>query len=106
MRPSIWSSQKDSLQRARKRKYASCKSPSMDLSRRPGLGTLNLTNRSSHLDLSNALMRLVYKRSSENVVVFYILYVDDILLIGNNVGTLSSVKLWLSNQFEIGRAHV
>ena len=38
----------------------------------------------------------VYKRSSENVVVFFILYVDDILLIGNNVGTLSSVKVWLS----------
>ena len=35
----------------------------------------------------------VYKRSSRNVVVFVILYVDDILLIGNNVGTLSSVKV-------------
>ena len=38
----------------------------------------------------------VYKRRSENVVVFLILYVDDILLIGNDVGTLSSVKVWLS----------
>ena len=35
----------------------------------------------------------VYKRRSENVVVFLILYVDDILLIGNDVGTLSSVKV-------------
>ena len=35
----------------------------------------------------------VYKRSSENVVVFLVLYVDDILLIGNDVGTLSSVKV-------------
>ena len=33
------------------------------------------------------------------MVVFLILYVDDILLIENNVGTLSSVKVWLSTQF-------
>ena len=43
----------------------------------------------------------VYKRRSENVVVFLVLYVDDILLIGNDVGTLSSVKVWLSNQFDM-----
>ena len=35
----------------------------------------------------------VYKRSSENVIVFLILYVDDILIIGNDVGTLSLVKV-------------
>ena len=34
-------------------------------------------------------------------MVFMILYVDDILLIGNNVGLLSSVKFWLSTQFQI-----
>ena len=33
----------------------------------------------------------VYKRSSENVIVFLILYIDDILLIGKDVETLSSV---------------
>ena len=37
----------------------------------------------------------VYKRCSGNVVVFLILYVDDILLIGNDIETLSSVKVWL-----------
>ena len=30
-----------------------------------------------------------------------ILYVDDILLIGNDVRLLSSVKIWLSTQFEM-----
>ena len=35
------------------------------------------------------------------MVVFLILYVDDILLIGNDVGTLASVKVWLSNQFNM-----
>ena len=43
----------------------------------------------------------VYKRHSENVVMFLILYVDDILLNGNDVGTLSSVKVWLSTQFDM-----
>ena len=43
----------------------------------------------------------MYKRSDGHVVVFLLLYVDDILLIGNDVGTLSSVKVWLSSQFDI-----
>ena len=34
-------------------------------------------------------------------MVFLILYVDDIRLIGNDVGTLSSVKVWLSQQFDM-----
>ena len=43
----------------------------------------------------------VYKRRSGKVVVFLVLYVDDILLIGNDVGELSAVKVWLSSQFEM-----
>ena len=43
----------------------------------------------------------MYKRHSKNMVVFLVLYVDDIFLIGNDIGTLSSVKVWLSNQFDM-----
>ena len=43
----------------------------------------------------------VYKRIKDGKVVFLVLYVDDILLIGNDVGNLSSVKLWLSQQFDM-----
>ena len=43
----------------------------------------------------------LYKKSSGNVVVFLILYVDDIILIKNDVETLSSVKVWLSAQFDV-----
>jgi hypothetical protein len=43
----------------------------------------------------------VYKKRNGKVVVFLVLYVDDILLIGNDVGVLSSVKAWLSSQFEM-----
>ena len=35
------------------------------------------------------------------MVVFLVLYVDDILLIRNDVGTLSLVKVWLSAQFDM-----
>ena len=43
----------------------------------------------------------VYKKCNGSVVVFLVLYVDDILLIGSNVGVLSSVKVWLSSQFDM-----
>ena len=42
----------------------------------------------------------VHKRSSGNVVVFLILYVDDILFIGNDVGTLSSVMVVIPVRYE------
>ena len=34
-------------------------------------------------------------------MVFMVLYVDDILLIGNDVRLLSSVKIWLSTKFQM-----
>ena len=38
----------------------------------------------------------MYKKMQESMVVFLVLYVDDILFIGNDVGLLSSIKIWLS----------
>ena len=35
----------------------------------------------------------VYKRHQDKVAMFLVLYVDDILLIGNDVGVMSSVKV-------------
>ena len=43
----------------------------------------------------------VYKRHQDRVVMFLVLYVDDILLIGNDVVVMSSVKVWLSSQFDM-----
>ena len=43
----------------------------------------------------------VYKRHQDKVVTFLVLYVDDILLIGNEVGVMSSIKVWLSSQFDM-----
>ena len=43
----------------------------------------------------------VYKRHQDKVVMFLVLYVDDILLIENDVGVMLSVKVWLSSQFDM-----
>ena len=43
----------------------------------------------------------VYKRHQDKVIMFLVLYVDDILLIGNDVGVMLSVKIWLSSQFDV-----
>ena len=43
----------------------------------------------------------VYKRHRNKVVMFLVLYVDDILLIGNDVGVMSSIKVCLSSQFDM-----
>ena len=36
----------------------------------------------------------VYKKVSGSTIVFLVLYVDDILLIGNDIPTLQNVKSW------------
>ena len=43
----------------------------------------------------------VYKKVSGSVFVFLVLYVDDILLIGNDIPTLQSVKSWLGKCFSM-----
>ena len=43
----------------------------------------------------------VYVRSSGSAAVFLVLYVDDILLIGNDIPTLKNVKTWLGNCFSM-----
>ena len=43
----------------------------------------------------------VYKQIDKDKVVFLVLYVDDILVIGKNVESLSKVKNWLATQFKM-----
>ena len=43
----------------------------------------------------------VYKWTNDFVVIFLVLYIDDILLIENDIPTLQSVKLWLLSQFSM-----
>ncbi|PKI72040.1 hypothetical protein CRG98_007586 [Punica granatum] len=43
----------------------------------------------------------VYKKVSGSIVIFLVLYVDDILLIGNDIPSLQSVKSWLGRCFSM-----
>ena len=43
----------------------------------------------------------IYKWIDGLVIVFIVLYVDDILLIGNDVPVLQGIKIWLSSQFSM-----
>ena len=44
---------------------------------------------------------LCVKKFNVNVEVFFVLYVEDIFLIGNDVGVLSSLRVWLSSQVDM-----
>ena len=43
----------------------------------------------------------VYKKISGSAIVFLVLYIDDILLIGNDIPTLQNVKSWLGKCFSM-----
>ncbi|KAK9003914.1 hypothetical protein V6N11_018808 [Hibiscus sabdariffa] len=43
----------------------------------------------------------VYKKASGSIICFLILYIDDILIIGNDIPTLQSIKTWLSSCFSM-----
>ena len=43
----------------------------------------------------------VYRKMQDCIVIFLILYVNDILLIGNDFKMLSKVKIQLATQFQI-----
>ena len=43
----------------------------------------------------------MYKKVSGSAFMFLVLYVDDILLIGNDISTLKFVKNWLSKKFSM-----
>ena len=43
----------------------------------------------------------VYKKIQRNVVAFIVLFANDILLVGNNIWVLTSIKNWLAKKFDI-----
>ena len=43
----------------------------------------------------------VYRKADKGNLVFLVLYVDDILIMGNNIEMLKSVKEWLSSKFSM-----
>ena len=43
----------------------------------------------------------VYKKASGSIITFLVLYVDDILLFGNDIPTMEGIKAWLGSCFSI-----
>ena len=43
----------------------------------------------------------MYKKASGSMVVFLIFYVDDILIIGNDIGMMQGVKAYLCKNFSM-----
>ena len=43
----------------------------------------------------------IYKWANDSIVIFLVMYIDDILLVENDIPALKSVKLWLSSQFSM-----
>ena len=74
----------------------------MDLSKHLGHGTSSLIKQSNQFDFEQNIDEpCVYKTHQDKVVIFLVLYVDDILLIGNAIQVMSLVKIWLSSQFDM-----
>ena len=51
--------------------------------------------------IKNEYEPCVYEKVSGSTIVFLVLYVDDILLIGNDIPALQSMKIWLGNSFSM-----
>ena len=69
---------------------------------------LNKLHEVGIFDSTRLLDRLVFSRIQKNpvcirrsMVVFLVLYVDDILIIGNDLGMLQSVKAYLCKNFSM-----
>ncbi|KAL0405760.1 UNVERIFIED_CONTAM: Retrovirus-related Pol polyprotein from transposon RE2 [Sesamum latifolium] len=77
------------------------KGPSTASSKLPKAGTRILTKSYGVMILSRTSMILVYTRRSVGSIAYLVLYVDDILLIRNDVKVLGDIKAWLSMQFSI-----
>ena len=71
----------------------------MDLSKHLSSG-INETIRTYSIE-QNFDEACVYKLMKEKSVVLLVLYINDILLMKNNIGLLSYVKNWLTEQFQM-----
>ena len=59
--------------------------------------------------IKNKKKSCVYKRISESAITFLVLYINDILLIENDIPILTMVKKWLSKEFsmkDLGEASI
>ncbi|KAL0300194.1 UNVERIFIED_CONTAM: hypothetical protein Sangu_3134500 [Sesamum angustifolium] len=89
---SLWISQRVSILLEKNRKCVVSKCPSMASNKLPEVIRGYDFSKNEH-DLC------VYKKISGSSIAYLVLYVDDILLIENDVKMLGDIKAWLSTQF-------
>ncbi|GKE62542.1 retrotransposon protein, putative, ty1-copia subclass [Tanacetum coccineum] len=81
-------------------KYASFKDPFMVLSKHQEAGIKDLMRKSKKFGFAQNLDELcVYQKASGSNVTFLILYVDDIIIIGNHIPSLQSIKDYIGKCF-------
>ncbi|KAL0313422.1 UNVERIFIED_CONTAM: Retrovirus-related Pol polyprotein from transposon TNT 1-94 [Sesamum radiatum] len=98
---SLWISRRVSLLFEKNRRSVVSKGPSMAPSKLPEVETHVLMNIRGYDFIKNDYDPCVYKKISGSSVAYLVLYVDDILLIGNDVKMLRDIKAWLSTQFSM-----
>ncbi|KAL0418973.1 UNVERIFIED_CONTAM: Retrovirus-related Pol polyprotein from transposon RE1 [Sesamum radiatum] len=97
---SLWISQRVSLSLEKNRMSVVSKCPSTASNKLPKSETRRFDKVIWGYDfIKNEHDPCVYKKISGSSVAYVVLYVDDILLIGNDVKMLGDIKAWLSTQF-------
>ena len=81
-------------------KCASSSDPFMDWCKHLGVGINALSVIKAYGFIQSFGEACIYKKVSGSYVAFLILYVDDILLIGNDIEFLNSIKVYLNNNFQ------
>ena len=96
----MWYNQKGFVNPKDAKRYANSSDPSMDWSKHLGVGIYALMRWSKCLSLYKVYEKLVFARKWVGALCnFWYVYVDDILLIGNNVEFLESIKGYLKGVF-------
>nr|GFA79692.1 zinc finger, CCHC-type [Tanacetum cinerariifolium] len=99
MKTSIWCKLKALLILNIPEKYASFKDPFMVLSKHQGAVITDLMRIKKFRFTQNRDEPCVYQKAGESNVTFLILYVDDIIIMGNHIPSLQSVKTYLGKCF-------
>ncbi|KAL0445403.1 UNVERIFIED_CONTAM: hypothetical protein Slati_2263000 [Sesamum latifolium] len=98
---SLWISRRVLLLLDRNRKPVVPKGPSTASNKLPEIGTRFDEVIRGYDFIKNDYDPCIYKKISGSSVAYLVLYVDDILLIGNDVKMLGDIKAWLSTQLSM-----
>ena len=83
-------------------KYASSSDPSMDWCKHLGVGIYAFVKVIKEFEFIQVYRETcIYKKVSGSSIAFLILYVDDILLIGNDIEFLDDIKGYLNKSFSM-----